>query len=130
MNRLFHRIRWRLVGWTVLVLLMILAVLGPVVYLAVQRSLLAEADRSLLASGDQAAATLAGLRSGAPQEGPRGYRGGIFYVVIGPDGAVRANPQQIDTGDLPTWVQPGRAPTFATVSLDGDPTRVLIRPIP
>src|SRR5918912_2161815 len=105
MKRLFNRIRWRLVGWTVLVLLAILAVLGPVVYLAVQRSLLDEVDRSLLASSDQAAATLAGMRGGAPLEGPRGYRGGIFYVVIGPDGVVRANPQQIDASALPTSVQ-------------------------
>jgi hypothetical protein len=44
---MFARIRWRLVGWTMLVLVLILLVLGTTVYAAAGRSLLEQVDRNL-----------------------------------------------------------------------------------
>ena len=74
-----------------------------------QRSLLDEVDRNLLGAqraGDPvpvsaphgARAIPTGARDlaagrAAPSEG---YRGGVFYIALAPDGSVLANPQQVD----------------------------------
>ena len=47
MQLLFARIRWRLVGWNLLILGLILVLLGTSVYAALNRSLLDEVDREL-----------------------------------------------------------------------------------
>ena len=47
MRSLFARIRWRLVGWTMLIVGIILLLLGGVVYFSLQRSLLEQVDRNL-----------------------------------------------------------------------------------
>jgi two-component system, OmpR family, sensor histidine kinase CiaH len=143
-NRLFAGIRWRLVAWTMLVLVLILALAGTAVYLAVARSLIDQVDRTLLTSSDQAAATLAGVRAGARLEGPPGYRGGVFFLVVDPDGQIVANPQQVSVSvsELPPAGRPpsgpgagpppgpGGGPPFATVTVNGQPTRVLGRSLP
>ena len=54
MQSLIARIRWRLVGWNVLILGLILVLAGTSVYAAVSRSLLAEVDNNLLARSEQA----------------------------------------------------------------------------
>jgi signal transduction histidine kinase len=141
-NSLIARIRWRLVGWNILIIGLILVLAGASVYAAVQRSLLDEVDSNLLARSQQALPFLFPARrpddfgqagqagQGAPR--PRtceGYSGGIFCVALGPDGSVRANPQEVSLPDIPP---PDSAqPTFATINLgDGDTARVLLRRMP
>jgi signal transduction histidine kinase len=151
-QRLITRIRWRLVGWNLLTIGLFLVVASAGVYAAASRSLLGEVDRVLLARSEQAVPILfpgprreelgqpggsqgsGGQGAQGGQGGPgrracEGYSGGIFCVALGPDGQVRANPQQVSVSDLP-W--PTTAdPTFTTVSLnDGDQARVLLRRMP
>ncbi|MBV9582250.1 MAG: hypothetical protein JO057_27010 [Chloroflexi bacterium] len=144
MNSLIARIRWRLVGWNILIIGLILALAGSSVYAAVQRSLLDEVDSDLLARSQQAIPFLFPQRrtddfgqtggatpgQGAPR--PRtceGYSGGVFCVALAPDGSVRANPQDVSVGNI-TWPDSPQ-PTFATVDLgDGEHARVLLRRMP
>ncbi|MDQ6671640.1 MAG: cell wall metabolism sensor histidine kinase WalK [Chloroflexota bacterium] len=132
MQVLFARIRWRLVGWNMLILGLILVVLGTSVYAALSRSLLDEVDRGLLSRSEQAGPILfppahrPGELGSGPRRGPEGYNGGTFYLALLPDGSILANPQQVTTSDL-TWPQT-RDPTFATIQLgDGDLARVVLR---
>jgi len=131
---LFARIRWRLVGWNMLILGLILVLLGTSVYAAVSRSLLDEVDRSLVSRSEQAGPMLfpsprrpGEVGPGGPRRGPEGYSGGTFYLALQPDGSIRSNPQQVTTrGDL-AWPQT-RESTFATIQLgDGDLARVVLR---
>jgi two-component system sensor histidine kinase CiaH len=140
---LFARIRWRLVGWNMLILGLILVLLGASVYIALSRSLLDEVDRNLFSRSEQAGPVLFSPRNragepgsggpggggpglGGPRRGPEGYSGGTFYLALLPDGTVLANPQQVTTSDL-VWPQ-SREPTFATIQLgDGDLARVVLR---
>jgi two-component system sensor histidine kinase CiaH len=140
---LFARIRWRLVGWNMLILGLILVLLGGSVYVALSRSLLDEVDRNLLSRSDQAMPFLfpdrrsdnagpggpGGPPGGGPRRAPQGYSGGVFFLALLPDGSVLANPQQVNTTELP-WPETG-APAFATVQLgDGDMARVVLRRMP
>ncbi|HEY2593844.1 MAG TPA: ATP-binding protein [Chloroflexota bacterium] len=151
MNSLIARIRWRLVGWNILILGLILILAGASIYAAVQRSLLDEVDSNLLARSQQAIPFLfpgrrpdaSGQASnpddnsgpagpGGPGPGRRtceGYSGGIFCVALAPDGTVRANPQEVAVANIP-WPDSAQ-PTFATIDLgDGDQARVLLRRMP
>ena len=135
MQRLFARIRWRLVGWNIFILALILVLLGASVYAALSRSLLAEVDRNLFSRSEQAIPVLFFPRRGDergpgfPRPGVEGYSGGIFFIAYGPDGNVLSNPQQVSITDL-QWPQTREA-TFATIQLgDGDPARVLLRRMP
>jgi two-component system, OmpR family, sensor histidine kinase CiaH len=125
---LFARIRWRLVGWNMLILGLIVGLLGTSIYVALSRSLIDEVDRTLLTQSEQAIPILFPPRGG-PRRGPEGYHGGVFYLALLPDGSELANPQQVTTGELP-WPQT-RDPVFATVQLgDGDLARVALRRMP
>ena len=53
MNRLFTRIRWGLVAWSMLILGVILGLVGTTIYVAVQRSLMDEVDRNLISRSEQ-----------------------------------------------------------------------------
>ena len=136
MQGLFARIRWRLVGWNILILGLILALLGASVYAALSRSLMDEVDRNLLSRSEQAIPLLflprrpdAPPGPGVPRRGIEGYSGGVFFLALGPDGSVLSNPQQVTTTDL-AWPQT-REPMFATIQLgDGDPARVVLRRMP
>jgi signal transduction histidine kinase len=132
---LFARIRWRLVGWNILILGLILVLLGGSVYVALSRSLLDEVDRNLLSRSEQAIPSLFPSRRpdsaapGSPRRGPQGYSGGVFYLALLPDGSVLANPQQVSMIEL-RWPET-RDPTCATVQLaDGDMARVVLRRMP
>jgi signal transduction histidine kinase len=149
---LIARIRWRLVGWNLLIIGLILALAGAGVYAAVSRSLLSEVDGVLLARSEQALPALfpGGPRrddfgqSGNPQPnasfvgggggGPgrrvcEGYSGGVFCVALAADGSVRVNPQQVSVSDIPWPDDP--QPTFTTIQLnDGDKARVVLRRTP
>src|SRR5216683_5017092 len=137
MQALFARIRWRLVGWNMLILGLIVVLLGTSVYVALSRSLLDEVDRNLLSRSDQAMPFLFPDRrpdtNGGPPPGPRrapqGYSGGVFFLALLPDGSVLANPQQVNTTELP-WPATGTT-AFATIQLgDADMARVVLRRMP
>jgi two-component system, OmpR family, sensor histidine kinase CiaH len=141
-------IHWRLVAWTMLVLGLILVALGTAVYVALEQALLAAVDRNLAGRAEQAA-TSGALRAGdagsqgagerRDREYREGYRGGVFYLVLGADGGVLANPQRVDAAGVafPTpaagaGARPGRRErerAYATVVLDDEPVRVYARPL-
>lgn len=137
MKRLFAQIRWRLVGWTMLVVSLILGLLGGAVYTALARGLAEQADSSLLSRAEQVGPGLFGDRRG-PGPGPGqipgdprdSFRDAIFYLAVSPDNQVLANPRRInlDIAALPAPM--GRTPAFATMDADGDPVRVLVRALP
>src|SRR5579859_5235110 len=138
MQRLFARIRWRLVGWNLLIPGLILVLLCSSVYVALSRSLLDEVDRNLFSRSEQALPILFPRGRpdengpggpGGPRRGPQGYSAGIFFLALLPDGSVLANPQQVSTTELP-WPET-RDPAFATIQLgDGDMARVVLRRTP
>jgi signal transduction histidine kinase len=137
LKALIARIRWRLVGWNILILGLILALLGTSVYVAVARSLRDEVDRNLFNRSEQALPILfpPQHRDEFQQATPpirrptEGYSGGFFFIAFGPDRAVRANPQQVSTSELP-WPNTND-PTLASVQLgDGGDARVLLRRMP
>src|ERR1700704_1031800 len=133
MQPLFARIRWRLVGWNLLIPGLILVLLGTSVYAALSRSLLDEVDRNLFSRSEQAIPILFPPRragdtgqGGPPRRGTEGYSGGVFFLALQADGSILANPQQVSTSDLP-WPQT-RDPAFVTIQLgDGDQARVVLR---
>ncbi|HYY89441.1 MAG TPA: hypothetical protein VFA49_11650, partial [Chloroflexota bacterium] len=130
MRHLFTRIRWRLVGWTMLILCVILVSLGATIYVAVSHSLQDEVDRTLFGASEQALPNLFGPPGGRRPPEREGYRGGIFYVGLLPDGSVLANPQQVNVAEL-TWIPPEtRFPTISTTILNDEPTRIVARRAP
>jgi two-component system, OmpR family, sensor histidine kinase CiaH len=132
MKHLFTRIRWRLVGWTMLILSVILLALGTSIYVAVDRVLTNQVDRTLFEASERAAPNLFGPPGGGrgPGREQEGYRGGIFYIGLLPDGSILANPQQVDVADL-NWLPPGpRQATISTTTLNDEPTRVVARRAP
>jgi two-component system, OmpR family, sensor histidine kinase CiaH len=138
MQPLFTRIRWRLVGWTMLILGLILVLLGATVYVALSRSLTSEVDRNLEISSQQALPALLGppdqpgrANNRAPLGGRTGYRGGVFILHLAPDGQVLANPQEVNVAGV-TWPDATtiRAPALATINLNDEPTRVLVQRAP
>ena len=123
---MFKQIRWRLVAWTMLVLGLILVILGTAVYLALARALLEQVDRNLASRGEQAMPVFESLIRGGPPD-REGYRGGVFYLALDADGTVVANPQRVNVAGVQIPAPADHRGSFATVSLDGDPTRVFVR---
>ncbi|MCC6178562.1 MAG: HAMP domain-containing histidine kinase [Chloroflexi bacterium] len=125
---MFRRIRWRLVAWTMAVLVLILGVLGMAVYAALSNSLMDQVDRSLMTQSDLGHDALKDLARGRPSS-REGYRGGTFYVLVGPDGQILGNPQRV-TVDVAALPRPAdRRPTLASATLNGEPARLLTRPV-
>ena len=125
---MFSRVRWRLLTWNTLVLVLLLAVIGGVVSLSLARSLRAQTDRDLADHSAEAARQLHAFGERGPRFGPEGYHGGFFSVLVGTDGQVVANPQNVDLTPLPTALTAGTASRYATLTLAGDPTRLYLRP--
>ncbi len=127
MNALFAGIRLRLVGWSVLVLGLILMLAGTATYFILARSLLAEADRSLAIQGDQVEARLHQAQGDPFHLDREGFRGGFFYVLVTPTGQVIANPQSVDVSALSLNLAANVNNTFKTVTLGSDHIRVYTR---
>jgi signal transduction histidine kinase len=129
MTNLFTRIRWRLVGWNMLIVGLILLLLGTTVYISLERSLMAEVDRNLANRAEQALPPL--TRPDPHPPGLEGFRGGVFYLAYGPDGHLFGNPQQVDSTAADALPTPtGRAPEFSTTEINGEPVRVAVRRMP
>jgi signal transduction histidine kinase len=117
--------RWRLVGWSVLVLGVILAVLGAILYTSLTRSLIDALDSSLETSSRTAQVELA--ETAETDLARAGYQGGLFFLLFGPGGAVLANPQEVDVASLPAEIVGGAETGFSTVDLPAGPVRVYVR---
>ncbi|HEX3247075.1 MAG TPA: ATP-binding protein [Chloroflexota bacterium] len=123
---MFTHIRWRLVGWIMLVLGAILVLLGAAVYAAAERTLLQQVDRNLVSrSNVEGPAFGAVLRGGQGQR--EGYRGGVFYLALDPNGTIVANPQRVNIDPAVLAGRAGPGGSFITVSIDGEPVRIFLR---
>ncbi len=121
---LFNPIRRRLVAWTVLVVSLILLLLGTSVYLTLSHSLIDQVDRDLISRSNQALVNASPAPGGPPHSGARdGYNGGTFFLALGPDNQVEFNPQQVQV-DAVDWPQPQPNGTLATLTINGEPTRI------
>lgn len=127
MNPMLARIRWRLVGWSVLVIVVVLAIAGTAVYAAAAAGLRDQIDRDLEA---RANAILSGglIETDTTGLGPEGYHGATFSLLVGPRGEVLANPQRLDAADIRRLT--GGQTGFRDVTLDEEPARVLVRALP
>src|SRR5262245_14393044 len=130
MSRMFARIRWQLVAWTMLVVGLILLVVGLTVYLALSRGLLEQVDRTLALRADQAVENPRALLGGGGELERERYRGGVFYLIVGPDGQVIANPQHVDTSGIDLAGLAGAGRRAETAELGGESVRVYARPLP
>ncbi|HEY2593946.1 MAG TPA: ATP-binding protein, partial [Chloroflexota bacterium] len=59
----------------------------------------------------------------------QGYRAGLFYLVLAPDGTVLSNPQKVNADAMPAEVYQTSAPTYVTAEVDGASVRMYARPI-
>jgi two-component system sensor histidine kinase CiaH len=126
---MFTRIRWRLVGWNMLVLGVILAVVGGVIWLSLARDLVAAVDRNLTATGERLATR---LRERGPEDvriRNEGYFGGLFLLLVDAEGRVIQDPQRIGLESVPFAVSPLGAPFHATILDDEQSARLYVRPL-
>jgi two-component system sensor histidine kinase CiaH len=129
MSRMFAGTRWRLVGWTMAVVALILGLVGVAIYGAMSRTLIDQVDRALANQADAAMGN-PGFLFG-PGGGPRGRDRGVFYLVLDADGSVVANPQNIDASDLRPPPRAGGPPRPGfSANLEGVPVRLHVRPLP
>jgi signal transduction histidine kinase len=105
--RLFRGIRWRLVGWNLLVLGAILACLGLGVFVLTAYRLRAEGDNLLRARTEvlrRSVALWVNQRDNLPRALPllvNASAEGLFYLVVNRQGHVVANPQGVELRALP-----------------------------
>ncbi len=125
---MFGGTRWRLVGWSVLVVGIILASVGAILYLVLTRALMDSVDSSLSSTSQIAEVELHETDVRADEAQRQGYRGGLFYLVMDTSGMILENPQQVDVQSLPDFSRVSD-PEFYTIDLVGRPVRVYARPI-
>jgi signal transduction histidine kinase len=126
---MFARIRWQLVAWTMLVVGLILLAVGLTVYLALSRGLLEQVDRTLTLRADQAAENPRAILGGGGELERERYRGGVFYLIVGPDGQLLANPQHVDVSGVDLTRLAGGGRRAETTEIGGEPARVYARPL-
>ncbi|TAK20596.1 MAG: hypothetical protein EPO26_16325 [Chloroflexota bacterium] len=96
MTPMFARIRWQLVAWTMLVVGLILIGLGVAVFVAMSRGLVDHVDRNLAARANEALTNPRAILAGQGDFEREGYRGGFFYLIVGAQGRILANPQRVE----------------------------------
>jgi signal transduction histidine kinase len=117
-----------MVGWSILVLGVILVAIGAVLYVSLNRTLMATVDAELKSASQSARRELE--EAGGPSELQReGYQAGVLYLVVAPDGTVIANPQQVDLHALPTDLLDGQSAAYRTVTTGNDTIRLYAQPI-
>jgi len=125
---MFTAIRWRLVRWNVVVFGLILLLVCAATYVAASRRLSNEVDRDLESRGTTFNFSPRAVERGEIFAAQSGYRGGFFFVALGQNGEILANPQQVTLPTLPTIV-PENGPIFLTQTIDGEEVRFYVRPI-
>jgi len=126
---MFTAIRWRLVCWNVAVFGLILLLASVATYAAAARRLPTELDRELENRASPSNFSPRAVERGEIFASQAGYRGGYFFVALGPNGEILANPQQVRLPALPT-IMPDDEPSFFTLMIDGEAVRFYARPIP
>jgi signal transduction histidine kinase len=126
----FARTRWHLVGWTMLVVGLILAVLGAAVYAAMSGSIMAQVDRHLASRAAQAMADPRAFLGGPGDPETDRFRAGVFHLVVDDEGQVLANPQRVDTRGLELAQAVGAPSVGVTAELGGEPVRLFAQPLP
>jgi hypothetical protein len=108
-----------------LVLSLILLALGAAVYTSLERVLVDGVDRSLASRAEQGAESFEDIARGERHEEREGYHGSVFYLLLGADGQLLANPQRVDTSGLQLTPPPTRSRlgAYTTVTVGGEPTR-------
>jgi len=123
----FTALRWRLVGWIVLVVCVLFVSAGSGVYLLFSHNLLAEIDDGLARLGERLGDQLRTTSAAVLDPDGDAAQAGLFYVVLGSDGAVVAESKAIVVpGALQTelMANPG---TYATGRMAGVPVRLFSR---
>jgi hypothetical protein len=123
----FARLRWRLLGWTMLVLTLILALVGSAVYVTLRQTLTAEVDSNLASRATEVAAEI--YRFGAARVESANFRGGVFYLVAYPDGTIIDNPQHVEIQRLPLPLPTANAASTTTITVQGEQDRLLLLPL-
>ena len=128
-GRLFRGIRWRLVGWNLLVLGVILACLGLGVFMLTAHRLRTEGDNLLRTRAEvlrRSVTLLINRRDDPPGVLPLLTNipaEGLFYLVVDRKGRVLANPQGVKLGTLPNMEAVAALGTgksdLRTVNLEG-----------
>ena len=124
---MFARVRWRLLGWTMLVLALILALVGTAVYVTLRQTLTAEVDRNLANRANEAATEI--YHFGAAHVDVASFSGGVFYLVAGPDGVIFDNPQHVNVQSLPLPLPAGNVASTTTVTIQGERDRLVLLPL-
>jgi hypothetical protein len=123
MTAMFGGARWRMVGWSILVLSLILIAISAVVYVSANRMLMSTVDAQLKAASESARAEL--VETGGIGDLQReGYQAGLLYVVVSADGSVIYNPQQVDVRVLPPDLLANRSAAFDTAEISGSAVRL------
>ena len=129
MTDMFGGVRWRMVGWSILVLSVILAATGAVLYVSLNRTLMSSVDAQLQSASASAEVELE-ESSGITDLQREGYQSGLLYLIIASDGNVVANPQGIDVENVPPDLLSGRSQAFETVAIEGTAVRLFAQQIP
>jgi two-component system sensor histidine kinase CiaH len=123
----FEQIRWRIVGWSMLVLGIIVLLVGGAVYVTLSRTLTTQIDQELAGRADELSKSARELGEGTVGIDREGYRGGLFTLVVSSDGRLLANPQQVIVPPELSQTAPNALPRYQTIILDGAATRVYVR---
>ncbi|MBV9580943.1 MAG: hypothetical protein JO057_20370 [Chloroflexi bacterium] len=128
MTDMFGGARWRMVGWSILVLGTVLVAIGIVLYLSLSRTLMETLDTELESASRSASMEL--LESDGIADLQRdGYQAGVLYVVLASDESVLANPQQVDVQALDPHLLTSQSSEFITSTIAGDATRLYAQPV-
>lgn len=124
---MFSQIRWKLVGWNVLVLALVLTIVGAAIYLTLASRLLGEVDQSLLERSSEVASDRRDLAGGRTFVDREGYRGGMFYLLVSSNGRIVANPQGVGLDTLPWTFNRPQPPSYRSILLNGEHLRLFLR---
>jgi signal transduction histidine kinase len=126
----FRAIRWRLVGWSLFVLALILTLAGTAVYVILAHRLVADLDGELADRAELIAGRLVVRPEGNYQFRREGYVGGLFFLIVTPEGEILSNPQHVALERLPPEAFPQRGRGYATIELDDEPARLYLTTLP
>jgi len=123
MSGMFGGARWRMVGWCVLVLSLILVAISVILYASLNRTLMSTVDAQLRSASESARTEL--VESGGIEDLQReGYQAGLLYLVLGADDRVVANPQSVDLTEVPLDLLSHGSAVFETVDIGGSRVRL------
>jgi len=128
MSGLFGGARWRMVGWSILVLSVVLLAISVVLFVSLNRTLMSTVDAQLQSGAESARMEL--LETGGIGDlESEGFQTGLLYVILSADGSVIYNSPQVDPRILPPDLLATRSPAFETIDLAGSAFRVYVQPI-